>query len=286
MNDDNFFNILERRNQGGFYPLNENHWSNILAWLLTRQSVRHPLLELLSPGAAKLNWTVEREIEYAVGTRKRRIDIHLTSNGGERLFIEVKIDPGYQDQEQIADQLSVLKPHERFVFVAPLDLTSNLSVIMTTTDGDVLTTAVTWRSIAEWCNDTLSKGNGLEPIERSILKEVATYWSQTVTTPFEQMVMTILEEQDWTAFYPDDFKEAFIRRFPEVWASWVAEKPSEGNGNPHQYLLTCLSMLANRKNGFRLIRTGQSRPPRPLDWGFPTIYELSLPTSGSLEKSI
>ena len=73
MADYNLVEILERRGERGFYPLNENHWSNVLAWLLTHQheqSLGRSLLELFSPGWSGANWTVEREIEYIIGNRK------------------------------------------------------------------------------------------------------------------------------------------------------------------------------------------------------------------------
>lgn len=285
MNSNNIFDILECRNNRGYYPLNENHWSNILAWLLSQETIRHSLLALLIPSTEMLQWTVEREVAYDTGSRKRLIDVHLATQVGVRCFIEVKIDPDYQDSEQIVDQISLLRSHERYVIVAPLDLNSTLSTLSIKSNSGPKVNAVTWRSIAEWCRDTLSSFDSLEPMEQTIIQGIESYWTQTAKTPFEQLVRSILEAEKWSSFYPDDFKEAFLHHFPEVWASWVETKPVEGNGNPHQYLLTCLSMLANRKNGFRLVRTGRSRPPRPLDWGYPKIHELSFPGSETHEVS-
>lgn len=283
MAEDNLFNILEHRGKRGFFPLNENHWSNVLAWLLEPKHENNllgrSLLELISPGWNRDTWKVEREIEYFVESRRRRIDIQITSDQGLRLFVEVKIDPTYQDRDQIMDQFSILSANERLVIISPLDLSLLLADATTASGCSPKTFAVTWRSISKWCAERRTTSKNLEPLTAVILDGIERYWSSIVTTPFEQMVQTILQEQRWTTFFPDEFKEVFLKRFPEVWAAWVAEKPESGNGNPHQYLMTSLSMLANRKNGFRLFRTGNSRRPKKPDWGYPTIYEMSVMAS-------
>ncbi len=284
----NFFDILERRDQRGYFPLNENHWSNVLAWILTSQhneTLSRSLLELLSPAWNPSTWAVDREVSYVVGDCNRLIDIQLTANDDERLFIEVKIAPDNQIRPQIVDQLRLLRPNEFFVLLSPLDLSNLLSDAESVSGSEVSTTAMTWRRIGDWCEQQLADTDDLAPLERAVLDGINQYWNNPITLPFEHMAQVILDEQGWVRFYPDDFKAAFLERFPDVWAAWVANKPESGNGNPHQYLVTCLSMLANRKNGFRLVRTGQSRSPKPSDWGYPTIYELSVPTDASSEGS-
>ena len=277
----NLFNILENRGSRGFFPLNENHWSNVLAWLLDRtqnELLARSLLKFLSPGCTFEMWKVEREIEYAVGSRRRFIDIHITSDQGVRLFVEVKTDPTYQDRNQIADQLSILGPNEHLVIVAPLDLSALLTAVKTSSGNPPKAQARTWHAVSKWCSGQGETRRSGGPMVTLLLAGIAQYWSSPVTTPFEQMVKTIIEERGWTTFFPDEFKEEFLRRFPDTWAYWLEGRPATGNGNPHQYLLTSLAMLANRRNGFRLVRTGNSRKPNPLDWGFPIIYEFGVVT--------
>lgn len=273
------FQILQRNGQPGYFPLNENHWSNLLAWLLTHrdhESLSHSLLETIAPGWGTLQtWSVDREVEYITENQKRQIDIQITDDSGLRLFIEVKIDPTYQDRQQIADQLSLLQNDECFVILAPLDLSSFLAEINASCECHASTKAITWHSLTKWCHDQKDHDE-VTALERVVLDGIESHWGNSMTAPFEHLVQIIIKEQGWTTFYPDDFKEVFLERFPEVWGDWVAEKPEVGNGNPHMYLTTCLAMLANRKKGFRLVRTGNSRPPKQVNWGYPTIYELGM----------
>lgn len=264
------FTILERRSEPGAFPLNENHWSNLIAWLLDNKYTRKTTLELLAPESpTDIQFTVDRESKHVVNGRVRFIDIEVNFENESRLFVEVKIDPSYQDQLQIDDQLSLLGSHDFFLLLAPFDLGRMIS-----TDAAPTSKALTWKRFTE--DLSLAVDDQSAPITQLLVEGMADYWSKFTGTPFEQMVVTIIEEQEWTTFYPDEFKEVFIERFKEVWATWIEERPETGNGNPHQYLLTCLSMLANRKNGFRLVKTGNSRKPKPLNWGYPKIYELSV----------
>jgi hypothetical protein len=270
MTMNSMFQILERRNEPGGYPLNENHWSNVVAWLLEQGELNKSLLRLLSPQSpSEVPFTVSRETKYSLESRDRYIDIEVKFENGSALFVEIKIDPSYQDQKQIDDQLSLLGNEDHFTLLAPLDL-SRMVPTSATPNSNVLT----WKSFTTEllaCLDDKSPS-----LARHLIGGMAEYWKQFSGTPFEQMVMTIIEEQKWKTFYPDDFKAVFVVRFKEVWELWVEERPATGNGNPHQYLMTSLSSLANRKSGFRLFKTGNSRKPKPANWGYPKIYELSV----------
>ena len=264
------FQILERRSQPGAYPLNENHWSNLIAWLLEQEDTRESALQILAPLApSDVPFTMARETKYSLEDRDRYIDIEVMFENGSRLFVEVKIDPTYQDQQQINDQLSLLSPKDHFSLLAPLDLSH-----MVRSTAAPNTNVLTWKQFTENLRGDLSESS--PSLLRLFVEGMADYWSKSTGTPFEQMVMTIIEEQNWTTFYPDDFKAVFVVRFKDVWESWTKNRPTNGNGNPHQYLMTSLSSLTNRKNGFRLAKTGGSHKPKPADWGFPIIYEYKV----------
>lgn len=274
----NIFDMIERRSRTGFFPLNENHWSNVLAFLLDPSNpngAARPLLGSMVPTMAHdLSWTLEREVVYDLKDRSRLIDLQLTLSSGARCFVEVKIDPGYKDPLQIADQISLLKDGDFYLLIAPYDLSEFVTGLSGLYSG-VVTQAVSWRAIAAMCQNMVGAAT-FDALTNAALSGTAEYWSRTIETPFADMARTILAENGWTNFYPDDFKAAFLARFPEVWAAWTAEKPTSGNGNPHQYLLTCLAMLANRRSGFRLQRTGNTRAPSHSGWGYPKIFELTI----------
>ena len=264
------FQILERRGEPGAYPLNENHWSNLIAWLLEQDELSKAVLRVLSPQSpSDIEFSVYRETNYSLESRDRYIDIEVKFENGSVLFVEVKIDQSYQDQQQIEDQLSLLGKKDHFTLLAPLDLSR-----MVPSTAAPNTNALTWKSFT---NDLLNCLDEKSPtLSRHFIEGMAEYWKKSSGTPFDQMVLTITKEQRWNTFYPDDFKAVFIVRFKEVWNSWVQERPKTGNGNSHQYLLSRLSALTNKKSGFRLAKTGGSRKPKPADWGHPVIYELGV----------
>src|ERR1700733_13252664 len=124
MNSHNkLFDVVERRGSGGFFPLNENHWSNALAWLLESQgddSVGRSLLASLVPSyAGSESWKTDREPGFEIEDRIRFIDILVSFSNGRRCFIEVKIDRAYQDRSQVSDQLRLLSEGDYFTLLAP-----------------------------------------------------------------------------------------------------------------------------------------------------------------------
>jgi RNA polymerase subunit RPABC4/transcription elongation factor Spt4 len=84
---------------------------------------------------------------------------------------------------------------------------------------------------------------------------------------FKDQVKILIQENDWAAFYPDDFEDAYMSRFRSHWEGEIASRTLSGNGNAHSTLLTRLGIMASHTNSFPLSKTGNRRPPRDRPWG-------------------
>ena len=281
------FDILERRDKRGSWPLNENHWSNALAWLLDRNErgeVSLPLLKAIASQTSfhlpnELEWEVERERQYSVEDRRPKIDIELSFRDGRRLLIENKIDPSYQNQQQIIDESSLLGAHDQLLVIAPNDLTSFVSSTLHDHPSREKTSCMSWRTVAEICQTVHDESPSASLTATVILNGISKYWMSQSSDAFEQMLLTIINEQGWSTFYPDDFKDVFEVRYPNVWNQWVEQRGETGIGNAKWYLTTLLRGLARRKT--RVVElTGEDREPKDPKWGFSPIYEYRVRQEG------
>lgn len=85
------FQILERRNEPSGYPLNENHWSNVIAWILDQKGLNKEVVRILSPQSpSDVEFSIHRETNFSFEFRDRYIDIEVKFERGSVLFIEVK----------------------------------------------------------------------------------------------------------------------------------------------------------------------------------------------------
>lgn len=279
------FDVLEGTTPTGIFPLNENHWSNALAWLLNRR-MNPTAANFLLTALAKLgrieiiptgNWEVERETQCS-DINRRRIDVRLRFQTGPRWLIEIKVDPSYQDQRQIADEAAGLGTGDFLIILGPVALNDVSSELKEVIDGDVRIRLVSWRELAGECERALDDAS-LNPIARCLLDGISHYWQRDSGPTFDRMVKEIIGANSWTTFWPDDFEETFVESFPDVWGQWVCERGLSGQGNAHQYLLQVLRGMARRKAGFRLDLTGESRCPRDPKWGkwgFSLIYQYRV----------
>jgi|LSQX01.1.fsa_nt_gb hypothetical protein len=274
------FDVLEGTPPTGVFPLNENHWSNVLAWLLSKQTnpatadvFLETLAALAEVGVPESDtWEVLREAKIS---ERRRIDILLQFGDKSRWLIETKVDPSYQDQWQVSDEAAVLGANDYLVIVGPVGLDDLSTEMVSVIRSDARIRLVLWRDLADRCEQMLGLSS-LGMVSRCVLYGMARYWRKESGPAFDGMVKTIVAENGWETFYPDDFKQAFIARFPDVWEQSVAQRGLSGQGNAHQQLTQALSGLCQRKSGFRLQKTGNSRAPKPSDWGFPLIYEYEV----------
>jgi len=84
---------------------------------------------------------------------------------------------------------------------------------------------------------------------------------------FTDQVSMLIDENKWQRFYPDDFEDAYMLRFKNLWDKEVAERGTSGRGNAHQLLMTRLGRLVTDTNSFPLRKTGSRRAPRVRPWG-------------------
>src|SRR5437763_13981124 len=108
----------------------------------------------------------------------------------------------------MSDHLRLLADEDYYVVLAPLDLTVLVNELRVVNPG-VEVYATAWKALGDQClkSEHLTGSNS---IQRILLEGIADYWKRAVGTPFEEMARTIIEENGWTAFYPDDFKDAFL----------------------------------------------------------------------------
>jgi hypothetical protein len=274
------FDILEGRSRRGAYPLNENHWSNALAWLLDPTAChgveRDFLVALAEISRLQIppdaSWGVERETYYEVEGAARRIDIQLDFTDGASWFIENKIDPGYQDHLQILHQSSLLSDRGFLILITPSEPADLLPELAAVIDADPRIRHVPWREVGRICQD-LADRSPHPPLMDVLLRGLGGYRGRQEADPFIRLIKALIEERAWASFYPDDCETAFRERYPEVWAHWEAERPSQGIGNPHHYFTMKLSGLTRRKQGFRLEKTEKTRPPHDPAWGWAVVAE-------------
>ncbi len=274
------FDVLEGTTPTGIFPLNENHWSNVLAWLLSKQTSPATADDFLGALAALAEvgvpewdtWEVLREVKLS---ERRRIDLRLQFGDKSRWLIETKVDPSYQDQWQVSDEAAVLGANDYLIIVGPVGIDDLSTEMVSVIRSDARIRLVPWRALADRCEQMVGISS-LGTVARCVLYGIARYWRKESGPAFDRRVKTIVAENGWDAFYPDDFKQAFIDRFPDVWEQSVAQRGLSGQGNAHQQLTQALSGMCQRKSGFRLRKTGNSRAPKPSDWGFPLIYEYEV----------
>jgi hypothetical protein len=189
------FDILDRRGQRGAYPLNENHWSNVLAWLLDPKSIAGPSRELLSELSSILGITtptvdlpeVEREVLHLVGPRRRFIDIELKFSSGVRWLLEIKVDPAYQDREQVVDETGVLGPDDRLLLIAPHNLNPFVAKSLGEDANGSRVQCLTWKSVCQICGSIADRGSSLQPLARLLLEGINSYWK---SRPVESFVVS------------------------------------------------------------------------------------------------
>ena len=110
-----------------------------------------------------------------------------------------------------------------------------------------------------------------------LIYSISACWPKKDKEDFVWQAKIVIEEKGWTRFYPDDFKEAFLERFGDVYQKWIEKKSEYGNGGAHQRLTLNIAGLARRRNApFKLKETGNSRPPKMEKWGWPEVYEYEV----------
>lgn len=275
------FDVLEGSSSRGAFPLNENNWTNVVAWLLDPRSNTATAPELLTALGTlagigteeSAEWTVERETQLA---DRRRIDIRLVFTDRTRWLIEVKIDPMYQDADQIAAEARSLREGDYLILLAPRGTSDLLGPLAAMIAGNDAIRAVRWVDLAnEWQRLQTTTPEG-PPLPSLLIEGLARYWGRERGPIFDNMVRTIVEEQGWRLFYPDEFRDVFVARFPDVWDEWVTSRGLTGPSNALQYLTQVLVGMTRRRQGFRLQKTGNQRPPKDPNWGFPVIYEYEV----------
>lgn len=282
---DNVLGVLEGRTyRGAARPLSENHWSNILAWLVDPScgepavgaGVTQELLHLAGIVPREQSVTkVERERRVQVREAARAIDLVLTFEHGWELLVENKIDRTYEDVVQLRDELAALRTQDHMVLLCPRGKTLLRGETRQLIDSDPRLHHVRWLELAEACASLLARVDPMT-LDYHLLHAITAYWPSREMEDFAWQVETIVEERGWTRFYPDEFKEAFCSRFGEVYREWVGRHGERGNGGAHQRLTQRLvGQTRKSKGGFRLETTGNQRPA-PEGWGYGFILEYRV----------
>lgn len=260
----------------------ERHWSNILAWLLSEQFAGKEISSKMLSVLLKLSGIelrgnrrivkVEREIRVGHKENSRIIDVLVTFEEGWKLHIENKIDRDYEDVSQLHGEIEALSEDDHLILLCPRGL-SLLSL-----ETKTLLKSVPNFHHVRW----LDYSNEIAVIENTsqkvcvpllFLKSIVNYWSDREKEDFLWQAERIIEEKEWSRFYPDEFKEEFCVKFKSIYKKWVDEKGSHGRGNAHQYLTQRLAGLVTRK---RLRETGNRRSPKDKNWGWPFVYEYEV----------
>ena len=226
------FDILEGGTRRGAFPLNENHWSNALAWLLDPAASHGTAAEFLAALAALLGatahvdagWSVQRETSYEVNERRRLIDIQLDFADRVTWFIENQIDPGYQDHAQISDQASLLGVEGVLIVIGPSESDDLLSEMSKVIAADARVRYVPWREIGRLCAE-MAERTQRGPLVDVLLRGLGEYRGRREADPFARLIKALVEERGRESFYSDDCAVAFRKRYPESWAHWEAERP-------------------------------------------------------------
>lgn len=265
--------------------LDENHWSNILAWLLNPQGAGPATSSEIASVVCQLAGidvdfsgdrvsAVERERELREANRY--VDLVLTFRSGWELYIENKVDRNYEDVEQLRDEIRALKPTDYLVLLCPRGkklLRKNTRDLL---EGNANFRHVRWLELAERLGEIAAGPGGTDAAARYLEAAISRYWPEREKEDFLCQAETIVEENGWSTFYPDDFKDAFRLRFQDIYQKWVDEHGERGPGGAHMLLTQKLVGLCQKQEaGFRLRKTGNSRKARS-DWGFPVIYEYEV----------
>ena len=143
---------------------------------------------------------------------------------------------------------------------------------------------VRWLDLARaWASQLSHISEGT--LEHQVISMMTNYWPRKEQEDFLWQVETIIEENAWDRFYPDEFKAVFCQRYNEVYQAWVADKGDRGPGGAHSVLTQKLVGLTQKLAGFRLQKTGMSRAPKVPDWGFPTIFEYRVEIDNKVTPS-
>src|SRR5262249_35677392 len=90
--------------------------------------------------------------------RKRFIDIEIKFTSGVRWLFEVKVDPAYQDRDQIIEEAGLLTEDDRLIIIAPNDLTSFVSTSLGDHPNRNRVHCLTWRVVGHICAWSPMKG--------------------------------------------------------------------------------------------------------------------------------
>lgn len=271
----------------GVRALVEEHWSNILAWLFDPKNAGTEISAIMLSNVLQLSGVtadlkldsvvnVERERCFKVGENTRYIDIVVCFASGWELHIENKIDRDYEDVEQLRDELKVLNDNDHLIFLCPCGYS-----LLKTETRQLLQSEPNLHHV-KWFDYAKAVGNIIDKLDTAnpafpLIYSISVCWPEKDEENFAWQAKIIIEEKGWTRFYPDDFKEAFLERFGNVYQKWIDKKSEYGNGGAHQRLTLNIAGLARRKNAsFKLKETGNSRPPKIENWGWPEIYEYEV----------
>jgi len=265
--------------------LAEEHFSNILAWLLDPEAghgfggrIVEALLDSaeITEGLGTPSW-IGREVEFAGERMKRRADILISfAEGTPKMAVEVKTDRAYEDPAQIRDyrRWPELGESGYLVFLCP----RKESLLLSETREALRhprNRHVTWSAFLNTAaaDDVLREGTELG---RTVVAGLGAHFERLERTDFKWMAEQILEDTEWTEFYPDDFKDEFRKRYENIYQEWVERFGERGNGGAHQRLTAWLSAQSRAKGGLLVRLTDDARAPRNADWGFPIIYKYRV----------
>jgi len=271
----------------GVRTLVEEHWSNILAWLFDPKNVGTEISSIMLSKVLQLSGVtvdlkldsvinVERERRFKVGENTRYIDIVVSFASGWELHIENKVDRDYEDIVQLRDELIVLNDNDHLILLCPREYS-----LLRTETRQLLQIEPNLHHV-KWLDYAKAVGSIIAKLDKAnlafpLIYAISACWPEKDDEDFTRQARIIIEEKGWTHFYPDDFKEAFLERFGDVYQKWVDKKSEYGNGGAHQRLTKKIAGLARRKDAsFKFKETGNSRPPKMKKWGWPEVYEYEV----------
>ena len=265
----------------------EEHLSNLLAWLfdpVAAHGFASRVLELFleccgfdMPSAEPTE--ILLETEFPGKNMKRRADILVRfGDTSPVLAVEVKIDRTYEDSDQLRDYRAWNEVGETgfLVLLCPrgekLLGEETLSVLKHARSAHL-----TWNRFLAFPGMAELVHQGTE-VGRVALNGMKQYFDWLQEEDFKWMAESILEETGWREFYPDDFKDKFMRRFARVYERWAKQYGERGNGGAHQRLTAWLVAQSNPRSKNRLLDrlSDQGRPPKHEDWGYPVIYKYRV----------
>ena len=268
----------------GFCALSENHFSNMLYFLLNPEtSGKETSTACIKALLAIANLSIQRPVIKSVerervlhkNKRPRLIDLVVVLSNSVELHIENKTDRNYEDIDQLKDELDALGPKDHLVLLCPRGKSLLRAGTRSLLASGRPIHHAQWGDVASAWNQL---GRTAKGAYASLLVALDQYWQERTNRDFLWQVETIVEETNWSRFYPDDFKDAYVKRFPQCYEALVNKNGKEfGRGGAHMILTTQLVSLTKRVNcGFSLRKTGRERAPRERQWGYPTVYEYEV----------